>query len=96
MSSFVSLECGVRQGDVLSPHHFNIYIDEVIKHKSNSQYCCNVRFTCVSIFMYADDFILMSSSVIVLQKLFKIVKGELMVLEMSINPSKSSCMRFGP
>ena len=31
ISSFVSLECGVRQGGVLSPHFFNIYIDDVIK-----------------------------------------------------------------
>ena len=25
MSSFVSLECGVRQGGVLSPHRFSLY-----------------------------------------------------------------------
>ena len=46
--------------------------------------------------MYADDLILMSPSVTVLQKLFQIVDEELMVLEMSINPSKSSSIRFGP
>ena len=96
ISSFVSLECGVRQGGVLSPHLFNLYIDDVINRISNSKYCCNVRFACVSIFMYADDLILMSPSITVLQKLFKIVEDELMALEMSINPSKSSCIRFGP
>ena len=46
--------------------------------------------------MYADDLILMSPSITVLQKLFNIVEDELMTLEMSINPSKSSCIRFGP
>ena len=96
MSSFFSLECGVRQGGVLSPHLFNIYIDDVIRHISNSKYCCNIRFTCVSIFMYADDLILMSPSVTALQKLFNIVEEELTALEMFINPSKSSCIRFGP
>ena len=96
MSSFVSLKCGVRQGGVLSPHLFSIYIDDVIKHISSSKYCCDVRFVCVNIFMYADDLILMSPSVTVLQNLFKIVEEELMALEMSINPSKSSCIRFGP
>ena len=65
MSSFVSLECGVRQGGVLSPHLFNIYVDDVIKHISISKYCGNVRLTCVCIFMYADDLILMSPSVTV-------------------------------
>ena len=46
--------------------------------------------------MYAEDLILMSASVKILQKLFQIVKKELMSLEMSIIPSKSSCIRFDP
>ena len=46
--------------------------------------------------MYADDLILMSPSVTVLQKLFKYVEEDLTVLEMSINLSKSACIRFGP
>ena len=89
VSSFVSLECGVRQGGVLSPHLFNIYMDDVIKQISISKHCCNLRFACVSIFMYADDLILMSPSVTILQKLFQIVEEELMSLKMSINQSKS-------
>ena len=68
VSSFVSLECGVRQGGASSPHLFNIYMDDVIKQISNSKYCCNLRFACVGIFMYADDLILMSPSVTILQK----------------------------
>jgi len=44
--------------------------------------------------MYADCLILMSPSVTVLHKLFNVVEEELMALEMSINPSKSSCVRF--
>jgi len=32
----------------------------------------------------------------VLQKLFNIVEEELTAIEMSINPTKSSCIRFGP
>jgi exonuclease III len=96
VTSFFSLERGVRQGGVLSPHLFNIYIDDVIKTVSNSNYCCNIRFTCVSIFMYADDLIIMSPSVTMLQKLFTLVENELMALDMLINPAKSSCIRFGP
>ena len=56
---------------------------------------CNDCYA-ICIFMYADDLILMSPSVTILQKLFQIVEEELMSLEMSINPSKSSCIRFGP
>jgi exonuclease III len=96
VSAFVSLKCGVRQGGVLSPHLFNIYIDDVIKTVSNSNYCCKVHFSCVSIFMYADDLILVSPSVTLLQKLFLLVEEELRIIAMAINPSKSSCIRFGP
>jgi Reverse transcriptase (RNA-dependent DNA polymerase) len=96
VTSFFSLECGVRQGGVLSPHLFNIYIDDVIKTVSHSKFCCNIRFSCVSIFMYADDLIIMSPSVTLLQKLFTLVENELMSIEMYINPAKSSCIRFGP
>ena len=46
--------------------------------------------------MYADDLILMSPSITILQKLLQIVEDNLISLEMSINPSKSSCIRFGP
>jgi hypothetical protein len=46
--------------------------------------------------MYADDLILLSPSVTVLQKLFQIAEEELLAIEMSINPIKSSCIRFGP
>ena len=72
VSSFVSLECGVRQGGVLSPHLFNIYIDDIIKKVSNSNYSCNLLFTCISPFMWADDLLLLSHSVKFLQKTFQL------------------------
>jgi len=75
VSLFVSLECGVRQGGVLSLIVQYMYMDDVIKVISNSKYCCNLRFTCVSIFVYADNLILMSPSVTVLQKLFNCRRG---------------------
>jgi len=36
VSRFVGLSCGVRQGGVLSPHFFAIYIDSVVKKVSDS------------------------------------------------------------
>ena len=47
--------------------------------------------------MYADDLIglLLSPSVTLLQKIFQVVEDELNAVEMSINPPKSSCIRFG-
>lgn len=96
VSSFVPLKCGVRQGGVLSPHLFNIYMDDIFETVSKSNYCCKVRFTCVSIILYADDIILMSPSVTLLQKMFQLIEKELMSIGMFINPNKSTCIRFGP
>jgi len=46
--------------------------------------------------MYADDIILIASSVGVLQKLLHQCEQELCWLGMSINVKKSCCLRVGP
>ncbi len=96
MSVFVYLECGVRQGGVLSPHLFAIYVDDVINKVVKSKSSCLKRFTCISIFVYADDIILLSPSVSILQELISIVEEGLTLLDMCINAKKSDCIRFGP
>ena len=96
VSRFVSFNCGVRQGGVLSPHLFAIYIDDVINKISSNKHCCKVRFTCVSVFMYADDLLLLSPSVTYLQSIIRIAEEELANLDMSINANKSTCVRIGP
>jgi len=49
----------------------------------------------MSVFLYADDILLISPSVSMLQKLVNIVENELLILDMSINPKKSVCLRVG-
>ena len=46
--------------------------------------------------MYADDIILLSTSVTDLQKLFDLCRKILSDLDLPINYSKCSCMRIGP
>ena len=50
---------------------------------------------CVSIFMYADDIVLLSLSVTGLQTLLTACESELIDLDMRLNVMKSICMRFG-
>jgi Reverse transcriptase (RNA-dependent DNA polymerase) len=78
---------GVRQGSVLSPYLFGIYLDDLADHRSNG------RFT--YIILYADDILLLSSSLCELKNILHACKGELKWLDMSINVSKSCCMRIG-
>jgi len=95
VSRFVTLICGVRQGGVLSPHLFSIYVDDIVRRIANSRADCKFKFQCISIFMYADDILLLSPSVTLLQKLIKVVEDELSFLDMIINAKKSMCLRIG-
>jgi len=96
-SSFFKLNCGIRQGGVLSPYLFATYIDSVVDRvKREHSLGCYVKWQCVTIVLYADDIIIISPSVISLQKLLHIVELELEQLDMQINANKSNCMRIGP
>ena len=95
VSQFVGLSCGVRQGGVLSPHLFAIYVDDVIYSVDRDDACTKINFVPVSIFMYADDILLLSSSVTSLQRLVELVESELAALDLAINASKSACIRIG-
>ena len=57
---------------------------------------CHPASRCVSIICYADDILLLSSSVTRIQSMFNICNEELQSLNMNINPSKSAYMRIGP
>jgi len=50
---------------------------------------------CLSIILYADDILLLAPSVNALQKNLHVCE-ELDWLDLTINVSKSSCMRMGP
>ena len=76
----------VRQGSVLSPVLFAIYVDDVAR-------CCkNERY--LHLILYADDILLLAPSVTQLEKLLRKCEEELNYLDMVINVKKSEI--FGP
>ena len=50
----------------------------------------------LAFFLYADDILLVASSVHMLQEMLNCCETELMWLDMRINAKKSACIRFGP
>jgi len=94
-SIFVRIRAGVRQGGVLSPVLFSVYIDDVITAIINSRYGCYIHGFCVSVFVYADDIILLASSIVDLQRLVNICVDELDQIDMVLNSNKSVCLRVG-
>ena len=74
----------MRQGSVLSPVLFAIYVDDVAR-------CCkNERY--VHIILYADDILLLAPLVTQLEKLLRKCEEELSYLDMVIYVKKSACL----
>ena len=86
---------GVRQGGVMSPVLFTVYVDELLVKLNNSGLGCFVKGLTVNSFMYADDLIILSASLTHLQKLINICVEELNSIQLSVNPKKCFCMRIG-
>ena len=87
-SDFLKIEFGVKQGSVLSPFLFAIYLDDLVDHGRNGVHSFAI--------LYADDILLLTSSVTELQKMLTACERELFLLDMAINAKKSCCMRIGP
>jgi len=95
LSSSVPILSGVRQGGILSPLLFSIYIDSVLDILDSSNLGCFINNRCVNSFLYADDLILISPSVHGLQALLSLASVSFLNLGFEINPSKSCCLRIG-
>ena len=76
------LLAGIRQGGVLSPILFSVYVNDlVLKFQS---YGCRYNGFTVRAVMYADDIILLSSSVTELQTMIHVCYAELSLLDLGI------------
>ena len=58
---------GVRQGGILSPLLFNVYVDGILTALRDSKYGCHLRNVYLGCIMYADDLLLLLASVSELQ-----------------------------
>jgi hypothetical protein len=95
LSRFYSLTAGVRQGGVLSPILFSIFIDDIVDRVKSANVGCYLSLLCCCIFLYADDILLLSPSITGLQLLLDTCEYELDHIDMVINVKKSACIRFG-
>ncbi len=94
-SSCFRLKSGVRQGGVLSPVLFAIYVDDILLKLHNSNIGCIVKGVVLNSFMYADDLIILSCSLTDLQRLINMCSHELVNLQLSFNVNKCCCLRVG-
>ena len=94
-SSWFKLNAGVRQGGVLSPSLFAVYVDDLLKKLSKCKLGCFIKTQICNAFMYADDLILISASLCHLQKMINICTAELTEINLSVNSKKCALIRIG-
>ena len=85
----------MRQGGVLSPHLFAIYIDDLIGILRGLKVGCHIINTFVAALVYADDFCLLAPSRSALQLLLDACVEYGNEWCVSYNPGKSKVMIFG-
>ena len=94
-SAYFDVTSGVKQGGVLSPQIFTIYVDELISRLRKSGVGCHITSTFLAALMYADDLCLIAPTRSALQKLLSICEEFSTDFCLSFNGKKSKALLFG-
>ena len=86
---------GVRQGGILSPRLFTVYVDDLLIALRKSGVGCHIVDSFVAAIMYADDLALMAPSRSSLQTLLNICESYGNEWCITYNPTKTVVMLFG-
>ena len=94
MSGWFSINSGVRQGDPISPTLFSLYINELAKDINNLNLGIRFGNNTVSILLYADDLILLSSNEENLQIMLNKMLQWCRKWRLKVNESKTKIVHF--
>ena len=86
---------GVKQGGVISPILFALYIDVLINLLKEKAFGCRVGNKCSSIFAYADDVILLAPTISEMRRMLKMCEIYCIDYGLKLNVEKSEILLFG-
>ena len=87
---------GVKQGCVLSPTMFSVFINDLATRINEAGLGVSVDDTIISILLYADDIALIAPDPKSLQSMLDIVSDWCRMWGLAINPQKSKVVHFRP
>ena len=96
MSCPFKVSNGVRQGGILSPLLFNVYVDDLSVELTASRVGCNINEVFINHLIYADDTVILAPSPDALQKLIDICFKFADNNEMVVNEKKTYVMCVKP
>ena len=96
LSDTFTVTNGVRQGGILSPILFNVYMDELSVSLKSTKVGCNINGTFINHLFYADDSVIMAPSKESLQRLLDVCDEFALQVELKYNTKKTFCMCLKP
>ena len=93
-SDYFGVSNGIRQGGILSPLLFNLYMDDLSDRLNNLKIGCCINGIVVNHIMYADDLDLIAPSVAGKNKRLTLCEGFGSQHDIKYNPTKSCSMSF--
>jgi hypothetical protein len=95
LSKAFTSECVVKQGDILSPSIFNIFMSGIVEElKSGNCYPVHIGEISVNYLLYADDIVLLSESKSGLQNCLNILEIYCCNWKLQVNVEKSKVLIF--
>ena len=94
-SIWFHVKAGVRQGGVLSPSFYCIYVDELVTKLRSSNIGCYVLEVFMACLLYAHDMAILAPSVKGLQSLLHICSNFCEEWDIGLNSKKSKVLYFG-
>ena len=94
-SDWFSVEAGVRQGGVLSPDFYCIYVNDLIHKLANSGKGCYYLGIFAAALFYADDMAILAPSIKALKHLLDICGDYCLEWDICLNARKSKVLYFG-
>ena len=92
VSDYFSISNGVKQGGVISPVLFCVYMDDLLLRLSSAGVGCYLGLNFVGALAYADDIVLLAPTPYAMRKLLQICDTYAAEFDVSFNPDKSKCL----